>query len=72
MLMLAVCLQGKYVEADPLYLRAIEIRDLVLGADSDLAVLLGTRGRLLAAQVCVCVCSYHLFWPQSLHSSVLC
>lgn len=56
MLMLAVRLQGKYTEADPLYLRAIEIRERVLGADHpDLAISLSTRGQLLRAQVCVFV-----------------
>lgn len=56
MLAIAVRSQGKYSEADPLYLRAIEIRERILGADHpDLAISLGTRGRLLCAQVCVYV-----------------
>lgn len=56
MLMLAVRSQGMYAEADPLYLRAIEIREGVLGADHpDLAISLGTRAQLLEAQVCLFV-----------------
>ena len=56
MIVLALRLQGKYTEADPLYVRAIEIREGVLGADHpDLAISLGTRGQLLKAQVRVIV-----------------
>lgn len=56
MLMLALCLQGKYTEADPLYVRAIKIMEGIVGADHpDLAISLGTRGQLLQAQVRVIV-----------------
>lgn len=56
MLVLALRSQGKFTEADPLYLRAIEICERVLGADHpDLAISLATRGQLLSEQVCVYV-----------------
>lgn len=71
MLMLAVRSQGKYTEADPLYLRAIDIRERVLGADHpELAISLCTRGQLLQAQVCVCVRS--IFSGASLHTLRYC
>lgn len=58
MLVFAVRSQGKYNEADPLSLRAMEIRERVLGADHpDFAISLGNRGQLLRAQVCVYVSS---------------
>lgn len=45
-------LQGKYVEADPLYLRAIEIGEKTLGPEHpDLATRLNNRAELLKAQV---------------------
>ncbi|CAN0251232.1 unnamed protein product, partial [Ectocarpus sp. 4 AP-2014] len=51
MIVIPVLSQGKYTEADPLYLRAIEIRERVLGAEHpDLAISLGARGQLLNAQ----------------------
>ena len=44
--------QGKYAEADPLYLRAIEIGEKTLGPDHpELATRLNNRAGLLAAQV---------------------
>ena len=44
--------QGKFDEADPLYLRAIEIGEKTLGPDHpDLATLLKNRARLLQQQV---------------------
>ena len=44
--------QGKFDEADPLYLRAIEIGEKTLGPDHpDLATLLNNRARLLQQQV---------------------
>ncbi|CAN0356259.1 unnamed protein product, partial [Ectocarpus fasciculatus] len=44
--------QGKYQEADPLYLRAIEIGERTLGADHpDLATRLNNRAGLLEKQV---------------------
>lgn len=54
--MLALRSQGKYTEADPLYLRAIEIKEGILGADHpDVAIWLCTRGQLLQSQVRVIV-----------------
>ena len=45
-------MQGKYDEADPLYLRAIEIGEKTLGPDHpDLATRLNNRARLLESQV---------------------
>lgn len=69
--MLAVRSQGKYTEADPLYVRVVEIREGALGADHpDLAISLGTRGQLLKAQVCVFIpyvdCEVSAGGPQNI------
>ena len=47
-----VTLQGKYDEAEPLYVRATEIREKVLGPDHpDVATALMSRAGLMQAQV---------------------
>lgn len=44
--------QGNYAEAEPLYVRALEIREKILGADHhDLATTLNDLALLLNAQV---------------------
>lgn len=47
--------QGKYAEADLLYVRAIDIGERILGPDHrDLAAWLGNRASLLAKQARAC------------------
>lgn len=54
MLIFADRSQGKFAEAHPLHLRAMEIREGILGADDPhFAISLHKRGQLLTAQVCV-------------------
>ena len=49
---LSLVFQGKFDEADPLYLRAIEIGEKTLGPDfPDLAAMLNNRAVLLKAQL---------------------
>lgn len=55
-------LQGKYDEADPLYVRAIAIGEKALGRDDpDLAVYLNNRAELLRAQVSGVTCPLEKF-----------
>lgn len=60
-------MQGRYGEADPLYVRAIEIGERALGRDHpDVATGLANRAGLLMAQVGVVLC------PRSLVEALAC
>ncbi|CAM9952610.1 unnamed protein product, partial [Scytosiphon promiscuus] len=61
--------QGKYEDADAAFLRAIEILEKAFGSNHpDLAICLGSRARVLHAQVrhlCVCKNSRRRFARMS-------